>query len=61
MVREDLTTGNPLFNVLSHYCTVNWHRLPTSPGSSFAIDGIDGLSFTAVPLKSKGAAVFSAS
>jgi pyrroloquinoline quinone biosynthesis protein B len=39
--------------VLSHYCTVNWHRLPTSPGSSFTIDGIDGLSFTAVPLKSK--------
>jgi pyrroloquinoline quinone biosynthesis protein B len=53
MVREDMTTGNPLFNVLGHYCTVNWHRLPTGAGSSFTVDGIDGLSFTAVPLKSK--------
>ncbi len=53
MVQEDMTTGNPLFTVLSHYCTVNWHRLPTNAGNSFAIDGIDRLSFTAVPLKSK--------
>ncbi len=53
MVREDLTTGNPLFNILGHYCGVNWHRLPTVRGSSFSIDGIDRLSFSAVPLKSK--------
>jgi pyrroloquinoline quinone biosynthesis protein B len=53
MVREDLSTGNPLFNILGHYCTVNWHRLPTARGSSFAIDGIDHLSFSAVALKSK--------
>lgn len=55
MVREDMTTGNPLFNVLGHYCTVNWHRVPTSAGNSYTIDGIERLSFTAVPLKSKAA------
>jgi pyrroloquinoline quinone biosynthesis protein B len=53
MVREDLTSGNPLLNILGHYCGVNWHRLPTATGSHFSIDGIDHLSFTAVPLKSK--------
>lgn len=53
MVREDLTTGNPLFTILGHYCGVNWHRLPTARGSSFSIDGIDRLSLSAVPLKSK--------
>ena len=53
MVREDLTTGNPLFNVLGHYCGVNWHKVPTVAGNRFPIDGIDHLSFTAVPLKSK--------
>lgn len=53
MVREDMTTGNPLFNILGHYCTVDWHRLPTEAGSAFVIPGIEGLSFTAVPLRSK--------
>jgi pyrroloquinoline quinone biosynthesis protein B len=53
MVREDLSTGNPLFHILGHYCGVNWHRLPTAAGGGFAIDGIEHLSFTAVPLKSK--------
>jgi pyrroloquinoline quinone biosynthesis protein B len=53
MVREDLTTGNPLFNILGHYCGVNWHNLPTARGNRFSIHGIERLSFTAVPLKSK--------
>ena len=53
MVREDLTTGNPLFNILGHYCGVNWHKLPTTAGNRFPIDGVERLSFTAVPLKSK--------
>src|SRR5215475_3073753 len=53
MVREDLTTGNPLFNILGHYCGVNWHNLPTAAGNRFSIDGIEHLSFTAVPRKSK--------
>jgi len=53
MVREDLTTGNPLFNILGHYCGVNWHRLPIHAGNDFAIDGIEHLRFTSVALKSK--------
>ncbi|HMK14224.1 MAG TPA: pyrroloquinoline quinone biosynthesis protein PqqB [Burkholderiales bacterium] len=53
MAREDLTTGNPLFNVLGHYCTVNWHKLPTHNGNSFSVIGAQHLRFTAVPLISK--------
>jgi pyrroloquinoline quinone biosynthesis protein B len=53
MVREDLTTGNPLFNILGHYCGVNWNRVQTAPGSHFTVDGIQRLRFTPVPLKSK--------
>lgn len=53
MACEDLTTGNPLFNILDHYCGVNWHELPTAPDSRFQVIGAEELSFTAVPLKSK--------
>ncbi len=53
MAREDLTTGNPLFNVLGHYCTVNWHKLPTHNGNGFSVIGAQRLRFTAVPLISK--------
>ncbi|HEU5284658.1 MAG TPA: pyrroloquinoline quinone biosynthesis protein PqqB, partial [Burkholderiales bacterium] len=53
MVHEDLTTGNPLFHILGHYAGVNRHRLPIEPGNDFAIDGIEHLRFTGVPLKSK--------
>jgi pyrroloquinoline quinone biosynthesis protein B len=53
MAREDLTTGNPLFNILGHYCGVNWHRVPTEPGQRFSVIGAETLSFTAVALKSK--------
>lgn len=53
-VNEDLTTGNPLFNVLSHYCKVD--RVPirfTKNKYEFQVPGADGLRFTAYPLKSK--------
>jgi pyrroloquinoline quinone biosynthesis protein B len=53
MVHEDLTTGNPLFQILGHYAGVNRHRLPIEPGNEFAIDGIAHLRFTSVALKSK--------
>lgn len=52
MVREDLVTGNPIFNVLSHYCTVDWHSVSPAPGTRITIPGIEGLHFTAVSLKS---------
>jgi pyrroloquinoline quinone biosynthesis protein B len=53
MAHEDLSSGNPLFKVLEHYCGVRWHRLPTEAGNKFSVLGAEGLSFTAVPLKSK--------
>ena len=52
MVREDLSTGNPLFKILGHYCGVNWHQVPTKSGSSFPVIGAEELTFTAVPSKS---------
>ena len=39
MVREDLTTGNPLFNILEHYCGVHWHQVPTRAGNEFPVIG----------------------
>jgi pyrroloquinoline quinone biosynthesis protein B len=53
MVHEDLTTGNPLFHILGHYCGVRRQRLPIEAGNDFAIDGIEHLRFTSVALKSK--------
>ncbi len=53
MVREDMTTGNPLFNILGHYCGVNWHRLPIEAGNRFDVVGGQHLEFTSVALKSK--------
>lgn len=53
MVHEDLTRGNPIFNVLGHFCGVTWHQIPTAAGSSFEVEGIDDIRITAVPLSSK--------
>ncbi|HHZ70249.1 MAG TPA: pyrroloquinoline quinone biosynthesis protein PqqB [Methylococcaceae bacterium] len=52
MVRQDLTTGFPLFNMLADYCTVNHHPIPVD-GSGFEIAGIDDLRFYTHALKSK--------
>ena len=52
MVREDLSTGNPLFKILGHYCGVNWHEVPTVRGNSFPVIGAEELNVTAVPSKS---------
>jgi pyrroloquinoline quinone biosynthesis protein B len=52
MVRQDLTTGFPIFNMLAHYCTVNHHPVPTN-GDSFTIPGINDLRFYTQALKSK--------
>ena len=53
MAREDLTTGNPVFNILQHYCSVHWHRAPIDPGNQFSVIGGEDLSFTATPVASK--------
>ncbi|TAN46505.1 MAG: pyrroloquinoline quinone biosynthesis protein PqqB [Methylococcaceae bacterium] len=51
MVRQDLTSGFPLFTMLQHYCGVNQHELPLD-GDAFTIPGIDGLRFYSHSLKS---------
>ncbi len=52
MVKQDLTSGFPVFNMLSHYCTVNHHPVPID-GSSFTIPAIADLHFYTQALKSK--------
>ena len=52
MVRQDLSTGFPLFTMLAHYCGVNHHAVPLD-GSAFTIPGIDDLRFYSHTLKSK--------
>ena len=50
-VREELEGSNPLFRLLGHYCGVAWHRIPID-GAAFAVDGVPGLRFTALPITS---------
>lgn len=51
-VHEDLTTGFPIFNILSHFRGVNWHEVRPD-GSDFTIPGAEGLTLAAVPLRSE--------
>lgn len=51
-VYEDLTTGFPVLNMLSHYCGVNRHTLALD-GSALSIPKLDNLRITPVPLHSK--------
>lgn len=51
-VYEDLTTGFPVFNILSHFRGINHHEIATDE-STFTIPSAEGLIFTAVPLKSE--------
>jgi pyrroloquinoline quinone biosynthesis protein B len=53
-VEEDLTQGNPVLRVLSHYCGVQRERIGLQ-GAWFAVPGVDDLRFCAVPLSSKAA------
>ena len=53
-VAEDLTHGNPVLRVLSHYCGTA--RQPIAlDGAPFSVSGADGLQFKALPLDSKAA------
>ncbi len=51
-VRDDLTTGFPIFNLLSHFRGVTWHEIRTDE-SSFTIPGAEALEMTGVPLRSE--------
>lgn len=48
LVKEDLTTGNPLFNVLEYYCGVDWNSLALQ--QPFHIPKLHQLMFEAIPL-----------
>lgn len=50
-VREDLSTGNPLFRVLDHYCGIDWQELDCSTAGN-RIAGAESVEFTALPLTS---------
>lgn len=52
MVKQDLSTGFPLFTMLTHYCGVNYHPVPLD-GTAFTIPGFDDLRFHSHSLKSK--------
>ena len=49
LVRDDLSTGNPLFNVLAYYCGIDWHEVSLKT-DGFAMTDVPGLHFTALPL-----------
>src|ERR1700712_4376878 len=53
-VDDDLRGGNPIFNVLEHYCGVDRHRIALD-GAPFAVPGASGLSLRCLPLRSKAA------
>ena len=48
-VHEDLSSGNPLFNVLKYYCDIEWHKV--TPGDSYnSIPGANGIRIDVLPL-----------
>jgi pyrroloquinoline quinone biosynthesis protein B len=53
-VHADLTRGNPVLEVLGHYCGVERRRIELE-GQPFAIDGVDGVTWRAIPVDSKPA------
>lgn len=51
-VAGDLSTDNPLFKVLEHYCQVRRHAIDLD-GRPFTVPAVPNIRFTAVPLVSK--------
>jgi pyrroloquinoline quinone biosynthesis protein B len=50
----DLTRGNPIFGVLAHFCGVEWRCIELQ-GDGFAIEGVPGVLWRALPVASKPA------
>jgi len=50
----DLTQGNPVINVLQHYCGVTRHRIGID-GAEFAIEQLPGVRWQALPVTGKPA------
>ena len=53
-VYADLTRGNPIFEILAHYCGVE-RREMRSDGAEFAVDGVEGLRWRALAVTGKAA------
>jgi pyrroloquinoline quinone biosynthesis protein B len=53
-VYADLTLGNPIFEVLSHYCRIERRRMALE-GSEFGVEGIAGIRWRALPVAGKPA------
>ena len=53
-VHEDLTRGNPIIAVLSHYCPIERRRMRLD-GSGFAVDGVPAVRWRALPVAGKPA------
>jgi pyrroloquinoline quinone biosynthesis protein B len=53
-VAADLRSGHPVFNVLRHYCGVDFHPIPLD-GARFEVPGVAGLSLRALPVSGKAA------
>ena len=53
-VYADLTRGNPILNVLNHYCGVARRPIDLD-GAGFSVDGVAGLRWRALPLAGKPA------
>ena len=53
-VYADLTRGNPLIEVLSHYCRIERRRISLD-GAGFAVDGVPGIRWHALPVAGKPA------
>ena len=53
-VCADLSQGNPIFGVLTHYCGVERHAM-IPDGREFAIPGVAGITWRAIAVASKAA------
>lgn len=53
-VEQDLRRGNPVLEVLGHYCGVDRHPIPLD-GRAFELPGVAGLQLRALALSSKAA------
>lgn len=52
-VKQDLTTGFPLFNILHHYCDTNHYAIGHPLNNNFSIPSADHLLFSTITLKGK--------
>jgi pyrroloquinoline quinone biosynthesis protein B len=50
----DLTSGNPIFGVLAHYCRVERHAM-VADGRAFTVEGVPGVGWRALAVASKPA------